>query len=81
MPYRVDVPEELLGTVPTQIRTRIWLALAKIAQGSAPARLGQQMVGEGYRLTYQIDASTRTVTLLGVDAAVPVTSLADLYAS
>jgi len=81
VPYHVDVPDTLVDTVPTQIRTRIWLALAKIAQGSTPVRTGNQLLGDGYRLTYQVDAGARTVRLLGVESARPLEPLADAWAS
>lgn len=67
VPYRVQVPEPLMVPLPSLIRTRIWLALAKIAQGGSARAQGLHAVGDGFGFTYQVDASTRTVTLLTVE--------------
>lgn len=73
MPYRVEVPEPLLTPFRTQIRTRVWLALARVAQavekapGAQKQNVNAVMLGEGYSASYRIDTGTRTVSLVGVE--------------
>ncbi len=67
-PFHVNVPEPLLGELPSLIRTRVWLTMARIAQNAviAASQGGSQGLGEGYSLSYAVDGSKRTVTLLGI---------------
>ncbi len=67
VPFWVDVPESLLGPLPSNIRTRIWLTLANVARACSPAERAHLALGDGYRLVYQVDALKRAVTLLEVE--------------
>ncbi len=77
MPYRVEVAEPLLKPLQPRMRTRVWLALAKVAQHAerAPSlvQAGDRGIplGEGYCASYQVDAGRRTVVLTGVDLLDP----------
>lgn len=77
MPYRVCVSEGLLRPLPSEIRTRIWLELAQVAWTAAqahPPRAGwigvepqsSRTLQDGYRIVYEVNDATRTVTLVVV---------------
>jgi len=68
VPFRVNVPEPLLGELPALIRTRVWLTMARLAQNAivAAPKAGSHGLGEGYSLSYEVDGLSRTVNLVGV---------------
>jgi len=60
----------LLGPLPSQVRTRVWLALARIAQNpeyTKPLRGGLHPLDDGYSVSYRVDGPSRTVTLVAVE--------------
>lgn len=67
VPYQVEVAESLLAPLAPRIRTRIWLALAKVAQAGGPPRQAVQGLGDGYRFVYEVDGDRRSVALLAVE--------------
>jgi hypothetical protein len=73
MPYQVEVAEPLLRPLASQVRTRVWLALARVAQvvDRMPAQRLRDVeavaLGEGYSASYRVDIGTRTVSLLGIE--------------
>ncbi len=73
MPYQVEVSEPLLRPLGPQLRTRVWLALARVAQAvdRLPANRMRDVeavaLGEGYSASYRVDIGARTVSLLGID--------------
>jgi hypothetical protein len=73
MPYQVEVSEPLLRPLGSQLRTRVWLALARVAQvvDRMPVNRMRDVeavaLGEGYLASYRVDIAARTVCLLGIE--------------
>jgi hypothetical protein len=80
MPYRVCVSDGLLRPLPTEVRTRIWLELAQIAdmadqfppprqpwlRGIGLEPMASRPLPDDYKISYEVNDEARAITLLAV---------------